>query len=121
MSNVAFLTSTLSDDTEVALREMIGFTKDSIGAFEAETNAVALGDDFSFTQVSIKKRDANKQYQIAAREFMERKDEFINFGGALVEELKNLQSELKSLARINMNLLEPLLPPTGKKEKAASE
>ncbi|MGH1403432.1 MAG: hypothetical protein ACRBDL_04250 [Alphaproteobacteria bacterium] len=117
MSNVAFSTSTLSGDTEVALREMIGFTKASINAFEAETNAMALGDDFSFTQVSTQKKEANTQYQIAAREFMERKDEFVGFGGNLVEELKNLQSELKSLARINMNLLEPLLPPNSKAEK----
>lgn len=100
----------LSSNTLEAISEMIFLTKESIKAFEEETNAIALADDFSFGQLSIIKREANNKYQAAAQEFLARKEEFLKLGAPALEELKNLQSELKSLARINMNLLEPLLP-----------
>ncbi len=100
----------LSNNTQEAISEMVVLTKESIKAFEEETNAIALSDDFSFGQLSIVKREANNNYQAAAREFLTRKDEFLKMGSAKLEELKNLQAELKSLARINMSLLEPLLP-----------
>ncbi len=110
MRMTALIKKILPDHTEEALHAMISCTQNAINAFEEETNALALGQSISLAEQSREKKAAHKSYQAAACEFMARKDEFLEYGGQLVDKLKTLQIELKKQAQVNMQYWEPHIP-----------
>lgn len=110
MRNLLCIQAVLPSETENALREMIEITRGAILAFEAETNAMALKQNMTLIKFTEEKNRANTRYQSAAREFMARQEEFLDFGGGLISELRNLQGDLKNKARLNMEFWEPFLP-----------
>ena len=95
-------------DTQAALEKMILITQESTGAFEAETNALALKNDVGFYEASEEKKVVTLVYQKAAKEFLDRKEEFIILKGPIMEELINMQEKLGRSAKINMMLLDPI-------------
>jgi len=99
----------LPQATETALAKMIAITKETIGAYECETNAMALNQSVEFFQSARIKQNYNTLYESASKEFMARKKEFTRFKSPMLKELVELQSRLQSEIHINMNFLEPML------------
>lgn len=110
----------LATAPEEALYQMIEITKTIIAAYEQETNDVALGKDLDFLQNSQRKLDLGTLYQLAAEEFMARKNEFVGLNPPQMQELIALQQKLKSDAQINMNVLSPLNKKAEEAQKEAA-
>lgn len=108
----------LPEDTAQALSRMIEITKETIARYEDETNTLALGSDVNFLETTKGKMDAGAIYNKAAREFMDRQEEFKGHGGPMIQELISLQQKLKADAQINMNFLEKFEEDARKKAKA---
>lgn len=108
----------LPEDTAQALSRMIDITKAIINSYEDETNALALGNNLDFLEHTKTKMDMGDIYNNAAREFMDRQEEFKHYGGPMLQELVTLQQKLKAEAQINMNFLEKMEEDARKKANA---
>lgn len=98
----------LPANTKQALQKMILITEEAIAAFQQETNAVAVGDDVEFYQISKIKTNINQLYKAAAQEFLARKEEFLTSGDIKLHTLADLQKQLGSEALVNMQFLDPI-------------
>lgn len=98
--------SILPRNTRQALKKMIALTEDMINATEAQTTAIALGNDHEFFHQAQIKDEMAAQYRIATSAFKQREDEFLKLGNAVLFELQQKISRLRSETQLNMRFLE---------------
>ena len=96
----------LPNDPAQAVQKMTEITTELANFIEAESNAVAMNDEVSFTMAEGTKTPAAERYHAAAQEFRGRISQIRgHVGPQFIDRLEDAKNHLQSVTKQNLEML----------------